>query len=159
MNLRLIHKLIVLALATSVVAFAANRSLHGEETATQVSAEFRALTDLTEATRGSVLTVGGPPVEFALPPSAYAARILTNANLSLIDTARAQRQADSTRRWQYAIEVEELDASGNALQKRVHHFRRDLVEVEMPGGRSGTGAFYLEKNAPTPLPAANRCWY
>lgn len=155
MNLRLIHKLIVLALATSVVAFAASRSLESEEAATQVSAEFRALADLAEATRGSVLTAGGPAVEFALPPSAGAARILTNANLSSIVTARAQRQADSTRRWQYAIEVEERDASGNTLQKRVHHFRRDLVEVEMPGGRRGTGAFYLEKNAPAPLPAAS----
>lgn len=155
MSLRLIYKLIVLALVAGVVAFAANRFLTSHEAVAQVSTDFRALTDFTEATRGSVLTVGGPPVEFALPPAAEAARILTNANLLSIDAARAQRRIDPTQRWQYAIEVEELDSSGNALQRRVHHFRRDLVEVEMPGGRRGTGSFYLEDNSPTPLPAAS----
>lgn len=155
MRLHLIHKLIVLAFATGVVAVTASRSLHSQETAPQVSADFRALTDFTEATRGSVLTAGGPAVEFALPASADAARILTNANLQSIVDARAQRHADAARRWQYAIEVEELDASGNALQRRVHHFRRDLVEVEMPGGRRGTGAFYLQETAPAPLPSAS----
>lgn len=155
MNLRLIPKLIISALAISIVAFAASRSLDGEEASTQLSAEFRALTNFAEATRGSVLTVGGPPVEYALPSSTEAVRILTNANLLSIDTARAQRREDATRRWQYAIEVQELDSSGNVLQRRVHHYRRDLIEVEMPGGRRGTGAFYLEANAPAPLFAAN----
>lgn len=155
MKLRPIYKLTVLTFAASAVALAASHSLHGEEEATQVSADFRALTNYAETTRGSVLTVGGPAVEFALPPSANTVRILTNANLLSISDARAQHQSDASRRWQYAIEVEERDMSGNMLQRHVHHFRRDLVEVEMPGGRRGTGAFYLEENAPAPLPAAN----
>lgn len=158
MRLRLINKLLVSALTTGMVALAASSALSAlsvEEEVRQVSADFRALTDFAEATRGSVLTVGGPPVEYALPPSADAARILTNANLQSIIDARAQRRTDPTRRWHYAIEVEERDAGGNTLQRRVHHFRRDLVEVEMPGGRNGTGAFYLEERSPAPLPAAS----
>lgn len=155
MRLRLIHKLIVPVFATSVVALATGSALSVEEEAPRMSAEFRALTDFAEATRGSVLTVGGPAVDYALPPSAGAVRLLANANLRSMTDARAQRQADPGRRWHYAIEVEERDAGGNTLQKRVHHFRRDLVEVEMPDGRSGTGAFYLEALAPSPLPAAS----
>ncbi len=155
MSFRLVHKLVVSALVVGIVAFAASLSLENDEAVTQLSAEFRALTNFAEATRGNVLTVGGPPVEYALPSSAEAVRILTNANLLSIDTARAQRRDDTTRRWQYAIEVDVFDSSGNELERRVHHYRRDLVEVEMPGGRSGTGAFYLEANAPAPLSAAS----
>lgn len=105
MKLRPIYKLTVLALAASAVALAASHSLHGEEEAKQVSADFRALTNYAETTRGSVLTVGGPAVEFALPPSANTVRILTNANLLSISDARAQHQTDASRRWQYAINL------------------------------------------------------
>lgn len=153
MSLRLMYKLLAL-LFMAIVAFAANRSLSNSETEAQVSADFRALTEFAEATRGNVLTIGGPAVEYPLPPSAQTIRILTNANLRSIDAAREQRQADPARRWQYAIEVDALDSSGRLLHRRLHHFRRDLVEIEMPGGRRGTGAFYLESHAPTPLPTA-----
>jgi len=155
MNLRLIHKIIISAFAVGVVAFAASRSLDDEEAAAQLSADFRALTSFADATRGSVLKVGGAPVEYVLPASAGEVRILTNANLLSLDTARVQRRDDVMRRWQYAIEVQELDSSGNVLQQRVQHYRRDLIEVEMPEGRRGTGAFYLEANAPAPLSSAN----
>lgn len=160
MSLRLIYRLVgcllvALALAGGVMLFAASDASGNAETGEQVSADFRALADIAEATRGSVLKVGGAAVDYVLPPSAEALRILTNANLQSIEAAREQLRADPAWRWHYAIEVEEMDSAGKTLRRRAHHFRRNLVEMRMPDGRSGTGSFYLENDVPLPLPSAS----
>ncbi|HVL74708.1 MAG TPA: hypothetical protein VM406_01725, partial [Noviherbaspirillum sp.] len=155
MSLRLIFRLASLILVAAAALFGASRFQASPLPQAEVGATFRALSEHAEATRGNVLTVGGPGVVYALPPSAGAVRVLSNANLFEVEHARAARQADAQRRWNYAIEVQELDAGGTVLSERVHHFRRDLVEFYLPEGVRGTGSFYLEQSAPFPLAAAN----
>lgn len=119
-----------------------------------MNVESRTLLDKATVNRGYVLSVGSQAIEYTLPGSAHMVRLSTNANLKNLDGARQQRQVDPARRWKYALEIEEFNARGETIHQRVVHFQRDLVEIEMPDGKSGTGAFYLSEQAPKPLATA-----
>ena len=153
MKPRLVYKACAL-LAILAILIAIGAALWQPQPLGQVSEDFRAMKELASTNRGSILRVGGPAVEFALPASANVVRLLTNANLASMSAARARRAADPAYRLNYVIEIEETGLAGSAPQRRVHHFRRDLLEVTLPGGRRGTGSFYLEGTAPVPLSAA-----
>lgn len=154
MSLRVFFRVLALGLLALLAALAISLGTASPAPPAEVSEAYRALAERAEVTRGSVLVAGGPALEFPLPASADAVRLLSNANLRSIEAARAQRAAQPAHRWQYVIEVETLDASGKVLQRRLQHYRRDLVELTLPAGGVGTGSFYLEQHAPAPLAAA-----
>jgi len=155
MSLRRFYKLIALLLLFIMATFLVLHYWKERKPEQKVSSNFRAMTEIAEPHRGIVLSVDGNFIEYALPASANMVRIMSNANLKSIDTLRSQRRVNPARRWQYALEIEELSSGGEVIRRREHHFRRDLVESEMPGGGQGTGSFYIRENAPAPLPAAN----
>ncbi|PWF49037.1 hypothetical protein [Massilia glaciei] len=154
MSLRLLYRLAVSLLILGAAALLAGRFWSQQPSRSKLGTDFRALAELAEPSRGSVLRVAGPGVEYTLPAATRTVRILTNASLGSLEAARAQRRAEPDKRWRYAIGIEELDGAGKTLRRRVHHLRRELVEVELPGGLRGTGSFYLENGAATPLPVA-----
>lgn len=117
----------------------------------KIDTQSRALMERAEINRGSVLTLGGPAVDYALPASSHMVRLSTNASLESLKQARQQRQQDPLRRWKYVLEVEELDALGRRLRLRTLHFQRDLTEVTLPDGQRGSGVFYLSEHSPKPL--------
>ena len=154
MSLRLIFKLFIALLVAAAVLMLARIWLHGAaEPTSTLNPEYRDLKAIAQVTRGTVVRAGGAAVEFVLPASASAVRILTNPGLRDIEAARRDAKANRDRRWQYALEVEEIRADG-ARTKRVHAFRRTLAEVTLPGGGGGSGSFYLEKDAPVPMASA-----
>lgn len=153
MSLRRLYKMLLLVLIAACGVGIGVWLLSPEQPAPRLNPVYRDLAANAQVTRGTVMALGGPAVDYALPASVGAIRILTNANLPAMATARQQRQADPARRWQYAIEVEEVLADGSS-RRRIHQFRRDLAEVELPGGGRGTGLFYLQSEAPSPLAAA-----
>ena len=143
MSLRLIFKLFIALLVAAAVLMLARIWLHGAaEPTSTLNPEYRDLKAIAQVTRGTVVRAGGAAVEFVLPASASAVRILTNPGLRDIEAARRDAKANRDRRWQYALEVEEIRADG-ARTKRVHAFRRTLAEVTLPGGGGGSGSFYL----------------
>ena len=121
----------------------------------KIDTQSRALMEKAEINRGSVLIVGGPAVDYALPASSHMVRLSTNASLESLEQARQQRRQDPMRRWKYVLEVEEFDALGRRLRLRTLHFQRDLTEVALPGGQRGSGVFYLSEQSPKPLSTAS----
>lgn len=154
MSLRLIFKLFIVLLAAVAALMAATTWMRGDPQPEAVlNPEYRELKDIAQMTRGSVVRAGGLAVEYVLPPSASEVRILSNPSLRDIEDARREAKANPDRRWQYALEVEEVLGDGSR-RKQVHTFRRMLAEVNLPGGGAGSGSFYLQKDGPTPLAAA-----
>jgi len=154
MSLRLIFKLFIVLLAAGAALIAAMGWMHGaSQPAAVLNPEYRKLKNIAQATRGTVFKTDGAAVEYVLPSSASEVRILSNPSLRDIDGARREAKANPDRRWQYALEVEELLGDGSRT-RRVHTFRRTLAEVKLPGGATGSGSFYLQNDGPTPLSAA-----
>lgn len=77
-------------------------------------------------------------------------KLISNANIRNMDTARSQRQANPTRRWAYALEIEVLSRSQKVLMRRTHHHRADLAEFIAADGQRYFPAFYLRESM-TPL--------
>jgi len=153
MSLRLFYRLaLVLMLAAALLAGGVWLWTRDAPTP-MLNQDYRTLKDVAQSTRGTVLVPGGSAADYVLPASAGAVRITTNANLKNLDEARRMHQADPQRRWHYALEIEEVDAAGSS-RKRTHHFSRDLQEVELPNAGRGTGSFYLQRDAPSPMAAA-----
>jgi hypothetical protein len=153
MSLRLLAKLMVALFAGAALVWLGAWFARDQAPAAVMQSEFRQLQELARSTRGTVVRVGGPAIEFVLPPSANTVRILSNANLRDIESARRERLADPGRRWSYVLEVEEIRPDG-ASTRTVHSVHRELVEVALPGGLTGTGSFYLQSDAPRPLNAS-----
>ena len=153
MSLRLLFKMLVGLLFAAAVAFVALWIWRQNSPVAEMQPEFRQIQDLARATQGAVLRLGGPAIEFVLAPSTTAVRILSNANLSDINGARQARKVNLARRWNYTLEIEEVRADGSSFRMS-HSFRRDLIEAVLPVGQTGTGSFYLRKDAPSPMAAA-----
>lgn len=153
MSLRLLFRLALLFI-TAAALLAGAVWLHPRVApAPMLNQDYRTLKEVAQSARGAVIARGGAAVDYVLPASAGSVRITTNANLKDLDAARRMRQADPRQRWHYAIDIEEI-AAGGASTKRTHHFSRDLEEVELPNAARGTGAFYLQRDAPSPMAAA-----
>lgn len=153
MSLRLIFKLFITLLAAAAALLMARMWMGGGSEPGVLNPEYRELKETAQATRGSVIRAGGPAVEFVLPASALAVRILMNPSLRDIEAARREVKANPDRRWQFALEIEETAVDGSRT-KRIHSFHRALADVSLPGGGAGSGSFYLQKEGPTPLAAA-----
>lgn len=153
MSLRILFKLFWGVIFSSVAAFFALWLFWDSTPAAVRTQESRNIQDSARSTRGTVLLLGDPPIEFVMGPSTSAVRIQSNANLRDIDISREARKADSTRRWSYVLEIEEILADGTSTRVS-HSFRRDLVEVSFPDGQTGTGSFYLREDLPSPMAAA-----
>lgn len=108
------------------------------------------LVDRSDTDRGAVLR-GSAAVEFELPPNASSARLLLNPGIGDFDRARSSRLSDPQLRLRYAVHVQAIGPQGRILFERSYSFRRDLQQATLPSGERTTGAFYLERTAPTPL--------
>lgn len=89
-------------------------------------------------------------LSFALASGITQFKIISNANLGKIDAARAERQANPARRWNYALDIEVLDRNQKVLMQRTHHHRADIAEFIAADGQRYSTAFYL-RQALTPL--------
>ena len=153
MSLRLLYRLVLFGLAVGGLAALALWAWDRQHQPPSLNSQYRDLKEVAAATRGTVLRAGGPAAEYVLPPSASSVRLLTNAALRDIAVARRETTADPTRRWQYAIEIEETRADASK-SRQVHEFRRSLSELVLPNATTGSGSFYLSKDAPWPMAAA-----
>ena len=153
MSLRLFYRLALLLAVAAALLTGAVWWWTRDLPAPMLNQDYRTLKDVAQSTRGTVMAPQGPAVDYVLPAAASSLRITTNANLRDLHEARRMRQADPQRRWHYAIEIEEVDAGGSS-RKRTHHFSRDLREVELPNAGRGTGSFYLQRDASSPIAAA-----
>ncbi len=95
----------------------------------------------------------GQWLNFPIPDGTQQVKLITNASTVDPDGFRRQRVIDPARRWNYALDIEVSDASGQVLIRREHHHRADLVESRWPDGRVSTPAFFLRENL-TPLSGA-----
>lgn len=153
MSLRALFKLFLGIVCSAVAAFLALWLFWESSPVAVMTPEARNIQDSARSTRGTVLRLGDPAIEFILGPSTSAVRIQSNANLRDIDLSRKARKADSNRRWRYVLEIEEIRADGTSTLVS-HSFRRDLVEVALSVDQTGTGSFYLRKDLPSPMAVA-----
>jgi len=140
----------LLDVGSQIATSTGNRTKSGAGLERQQRQDFIAR---TQPDRGTVLRAAGAPVEFTLPPGIEAVRLLTNANLADVTTARSARRIDEFLRWPYTIEVEAFDSKGATLFKRTHVYRPDLSEIRMPDGTPGTGSLYPTEPDLIPLPS------
>ncbi|TXH20963.1 MAG: hypothetical protein E6Q99_10370, partial [Elusimicrobia bacterium] len=82
-------------------------------------------------------------LEFTVPNPASQLRIVANAVLTDLETARRALERDPQRRWSFALDIELVGRRGESLLSRRHHFRTDFGDWRDAAGRRVTDLYFL----------------